>query len=87
MRASILDAQHTLFEGLVSAVTLPAADGQMTILDNHEPVFVALGKGVIRLESVGQRARRHAQAEEIKPIMIRQGIARMKNNELIVLVE
>lgn len=81
MKISVMDAQHTLYEGAVSEATLPASGGELTLLDDHEPIFVALQRGAIRLLPLAQKK------EELKPIPIQQGLARMRNNELVILVE
>ena len=81
MKISILDAQRALFEGVVSEAVLPGADGELSLMDDHEPIFVALNKGYIRLKPLAERA------EKIKPIHIHQGLARMRRNELVILVE
>lgn len=81
MKISVMDAQHTLYEGAVSEATLPASGGELTLLDDHEPIFVALQRGAIRLVPIAQKK------EELKPILIQQGLARMRNNELVILVE
>lgn len=86
MKILILDPQQTLYEGAVSEATLPACDGELTMLDDHEPVFLVLKRGVIRLtpfiKKVGV-----PEAHGIKPIKIRRGLARMRKNELVILVE
>ncbi len=81
MKISIMNAQHTLYQGAVSAATLPANGGELTLLDDHEPIFVALQRGAIRLVPIAQKK------EELQPIPIQQGLARMKHNELVILVE
>jgi F0F1-type ATP synthase epsilon subunit len=93
MKISLLDAQHTIYEGVVSEATLPAIGGELTLMDDHEAIFVALAKGSIRLKPLVQIAgvARYGQdgraGREIRPIFIRQGLARLKNNELVILVE
>ena len=82
MRISILDAQHTIFQGAVSEAILPATDGEMSILDDHESIFVALGKGLIRLVPLARPG-----THDLKPIRVHRGLARMNKNELIILVE
>ena len=85
MRASILDAQHTVFEGVVSEAILPATDGEMCLLDDHEPIFVALTKGHIRLIT---KVKKFTKTQSTaNTFFIHQGVARMRNNELIILVE
>lgn len=61
---------------------MPATDGEIAILDNHESIFVALSKGLIRLVPVAKLG-----VHDLKPIRVHRGLARMRNNELIILVE
>ena len=93
MKISILDVQHAVFEGVVSEAILPGADGELTILDDHEPIFVALGRGHIYLMALG-RGRGfgfvpfgRTVSGGIKPIKILCGVARMRKNMLVILVE
>jgi F0F1-type ATP synthase epsilon subunit len=95
MKASVIDSQQTIFEGLVTEAILPAIGGELSIMDNHEYIIVALGRGKIRLrvETRGVGVQFDADSKEmikrgaVKPIVIRQGVARMRDNELVVLVE
>jgi len=95
MRVSVLDAQHTIFEGPVSQAILPGLDGEISILDDHETVYAALGKGPIRLQPIAQTITKRFAAptegpleqQKIGPIFINRGLARMKNNVLVILVE
>ena len=82
MGISVLDVQHTIFQGAVWEAVLPATDGELSILDDHESIFVALGKGLIRLVPMGKTG-----THDLKPIRVHRGLARMRNNELIILVE
>jgi F0F1-type ATP synthase epsilon subunit len=86
MKIQILDPQQVLFEGAVAEATLPGAEGELTILDDHEPLFVVLKRGRIRLTPL-VKATGAAEIVEIRPIRIRRGMARMRNNELVVFVE
>lgn len=94
MKILVINAERALFEGLVSEAILPARGGELTIMDDHEQIFVALRKGSIRFKPLPQRGffsrgrfSEKNTTEAIKPIFISGGLARMKRNELIVLVE
>ena len=90
MKVSILDAQHTIFEGVISEVILPGAGGELSVMDDHEPIFVTLSQGYIRLQPIAKKVTASKETEStevIKPFLIHQGLARMRNNELVVLVE
>ena len=87
MKASILDPQHILFEGFVSEVILPGADGQVSIMDFHESLYLALGAGLITIIPQEGEFVSGENKGRIRPIKIHQGLARVVNNELVVLVE
>ncbi len=94
MKALILDAQHTVFEGVISMAVLPGNGGELSIMDDHEPIFVALAQGQIDLYPVvkgltfvsGPSEKTETQGRT-EQFFINQGVARMKNNELVVLIE
>jgi len=94
MKVSILNAQEMIFHGVVSEVILPGADGELSIMDYHEPIFVVLSHGFIQLTSLAKKmgfgfggSRQQATLQDLKPVKIHRGMARMFNNELVILVE
>ena len=88
MRVVILNVQQRLYEGVVSHVILPAAQGELSLMDDHEPLFAALTKGFIRMQAATQVITASGESTQVvKPIFIHRGLARMKGNELMVLVE
>lgn len=92
MKISILNAQQVIFEGVVSSAILPGVDGELDIMDDHEPIFVALSRGLVRLSPIAKRVGVRVTGEagriqEMRPVKIQRGVARMKANELVILVE
>lgn len=77
-QVSILDIKKAvlIFEKLVSGIILPGEEGELSILDFHQPIISRLKKGVIKID-----------AEEPEFIKIKEGIAGMNGRELVVLVE
>jgi len=65
--------REELYTGLAQEVILPAHDGQLTILDFHQPIVCCLCAGVIRID---QR----------KNFKIKGGIIKMSGVELIGIV-
>lgn len=47
MHVVIAKVTEILFDGEARAVTLPGADGQMTVLSRHMPLITTLKKGEI----------------------------------------
>ena len=72
----ILDIKTTqlIFQEIVSNVVLPGDDGEISILDFHQPIISCLKNGIIKINSNNS-------------ICIKEGIAKMKDNELVLLVE
>ncbi len=75
-KVAVLDIKtaSTIFQELASVVVLPGEDGELSILDFHQPIISCLQDGLIRIDN-------------ITPMAIKNGIASMQNNELVVLVE
>ena len=61
-------------EEMVSFAILPSEEGEISILDFHQPLIACLKKGLIRLG-------------EGFTLKIERGLARIKGNKLVILVE
>jgi F-type H+-transporting ATPase subunit epsilon len=48
MELKIYSLEGTQFEGIVSQVSLPTTEGEITVLKNHIPIITTLGKGLIK---------------------------------------
>lgn len=77
-QVSILDIKKAMliFEKLVSGIILPGEEGELSILDFHQPIISRLKKGVIKID-----------VEEPVFIKIKEGIVGMNGKKLVVLVE
>ena len=77
-RVSILDLKKAalIFEKLTFGIVLPGQEGELSILDFHQPVIACLKAGLIKVD-----------AKTPASIKIKKGIAGMNGRELIVLVE
>lgn len=60
---------------------MPTEEGDICVLDFHQPFLVRLTKGDIRLGVMSR------EPLPVNKISIRDGVARMSGNELIMLVE
>ncbi|MDD5020108.1 MAG: hypothetical protein PHH75_00665 [Candidatus Omnitrophica bacterium] len=96
MKIQVLNATGIIFEGAVSQVILPGVDGELSMMDDHEPIFVALKRGFVFLTPLAKKfgfgvtraTGPQAHIQDLRPIKIQRGVAHMKrNNELIILVE
>ena len=74
MRVSIIDAKEVVYEKIAQKAILPAYEGETCILDFHQPFLYRLRKGTIRID-------------DSFTIFIKDGIARMMKNELVLMVE
>jgi F0F1-type ATP synthase epsilon subunit len=72
-KVSIIDHERKLYEDLASQVSLPGVEGELAVLDFHAPLITLLKTGQISVDG--------------KYLSIRQGVAMMDRNELLVLVE
>ena len=73
MQVHILEPQGTIWQGRSKKVILPSLGGEICVLDFHQPFFIRLKKGYIRLAE--------------KTEFIKDGLAYMQGNELQVFVE
>ena len=73
MKVSIIETRGIFWEGMAKRAILPAKDGQMCVLDNHQPFLARLKEGVVHLPEMETQ--------------IKEGIALMNANELKVFVE
>ncbi|MCP4651363.1 MAG: hypothetical protein GY853_14955 [PVC group bacterium] len=73
MKVCVLNAKEVIYEGAAREVVLPADDGEMCVLDFHESFLYCLKQGMIRIDN--------------QIIPVKSGVARMKSNELIIMVE
>ena len=76
MRISILTAKKTIYEGAALKAILPCQDGEVCILDYHQPFVFGLGKGSVRIY-------KKWEGGKTMTIKIKKGIAKMAENELI----
>jgi len=73
MQVSVLDPRGAVWEGQAKAVTLPAEEGEMCVMDFHQTFFVRLTRGKVRYPG-GSAS-------------VLEGVAAMKGNNLRVFIE
>lgn len=86
MRVSIQTAVSILYEGNVKEIILPGHDGEIGIMDFHQPFLYCLRKGYIHIRGIWLSSAGRGQKTELN-ISIKSGIAKMIANELMLLVE
>lgn len=73
MLVSILEPKKVIWEGQAKEVRLPAQDGEVCVLDFHQPFLIRLRKGVIRSDKMRTA--------------IKDGMAFLRSNKLVLFVE
>ncbi len=75
---TIAKVHEELFSGDVESVTLPAYDGEVTILAHHEPFVTTLKSGSIEVHKEGN----------IDPMIfsVADGVVEVSNNQVTVLL-
>jgi len=96
MRLSILEPRRVVFEGNAKEVILPAEDGEICVLDFHQPFLYSLRSGNVRIRGGWAKTENSDEFEEEQApqvsysedtIRIKYGIAKMTRNELTLIVE
>ena len=73
MRLAILEPKGVIWQGMAKKVNLPAAEGEMCVLDFHQPFLARLKKGNIIFSDTR--------------IAVKDGIAFMRSNNLTVFAQ
>ena len=75
MHLEILTPEKKVFEGEVTIVTFPGADGSFQVMDNHAPLISLLKDGVVEYKG----------KEGIKNLGITGGVVEVLKNKVILL--
>lgn len=78
MKVNIVASDRPLWTGEAKSVSIPASEGGMGILPNHEPMLTVIGKGTI--SAVDADGKRHT-------FEVNDGFASFDSNSLTVAVE
>ena len=90
MFIEIVSPEKTIFTGDVNSVHLPGTEGFFQILNNHAPIVSTLKKGTIQLsgkfeDDISENL--ILEGVNKASLAIESGVAEMKNNKLIILVD
>ena len=77
MHLEIITPDRKVFEGEVTSVRFPGADGSFEVLNNHAPLIAALKAGEVTLTGTAGR----------EAIRIEGGVVEVLRNNVIVLAE
>jgi len=78
MNLTVLTPDNEIFQGEVSSVKVPGADGQFEVRKDHAPVVAALTSGNVRLKK---------QDNNYMNFNINKGFIEVLNNEIALLVQ
>jgi F-type H+-transporting ATPase subunit epsilon len=77
MLLEILTPDKKVFEGNVTIVTFPGADGSFQVLDHHAPLISLLKEGVVEYKS----------KEATQTLAITGGVVEVLRNKVILLAD
>jgi F-type H+-transporting ATPase subunit epsilon len=75
MHLEILTPEKKFFEGDVTIVTFPGADGSFQVLDDHAPLISLLAEGVVEYKG----------KDGTQTLSIKGGVVEVLKNKVIVL--
>ncbi len=73
MKLQIFSLQGLVYEGKTASITLPARDGEITVLKGHLPLITLIKDGEIRTKE--------------KNIPIKKGFAEIDGERVVVLID
>lgn len=74
----IIASDKVFYEGRCRKLTIPAPDGEMGLLPNHENMVIAIAVGIARME---------AEEGRQQDIALGQGFAEVVNNRVTLIVD
>ena len=77
MFLEIITPDKKVFEGEVTSVSVPGADGKFQMLNNHAPIISTLGKGKVKVKTT----------KETLEFNVKGGVVEMLKNKVVVLAE
>ncbi len=77
MNLEILTPEKKIFEGEVSSVIFPGADGSFQVLNNHAPLVSLLQEGLVQ----------YRVNDKMEQVAITGGVVEVLKNEVILLAD
>lgn len=92
MYLEIVSPEATLFSGEVTSVTVPGANGEFQMLENHAPIVSLLGEGLVKFDGDVQLEEEYAakftkDSNGKTTLSINSGTVEMQDNKVIVLAD
>jgi F-type H+-transporting ATPase subunit epsilon len=79
MHLEIITPEKKVFEGEVSSVSFPGADGSFQVLNNHAPLVSLLKNGIVEYKSTKEKI--------VGQVKITGGVVEVLKNKVIVLAD
>jgi len=91
MQLDIISPEASLFSGKVTSVTVPGADGEFQMLNNHAPIVSVLTRGKVKIQTNSLEENTTFQdrfsKEANKYVLdIDSGTLEMKDNKIVILI-
>lgn len=77
MHLEILTPEKNIFEGNVTIVTFPGADGSFQVMDNHAPLISLLSAGVVEYKT----------STAVNSVAITGGVVEVLKNKVVLLAD
>ncbi|MFB9055401.1 F0F1 ATP synthase subunit epsilon [Mariniflexile ostreae] len=97
MYLEIVSPEATLFSSEIDSVTVPGANGEFQMLENHAAIVAVLTEGTIKIhthtkshlvfDSLHSEVVPHSDDNKIFTLKINSGTLEMKDNRAIILVD
>jgi len=92
MKLDIISPEATLFSGVIISVTVPGANGEFQMLNNHAAIVAVLQKGKVKIETNLFETSTSHEDKFIKEgskyvLTIGSGTLEMKDNKAVILVD
>ena len=91
MYLEIISPEKILFKGNVNSLSVPGANGEFQMLNNHAAILSTLAKGKVRFEVENANDNFEAKSEDIKvegnkfSLEINGGAVEFNNNKAVIL--
>lgn len=87
MEVKIHSADRIIIETESPEIILPGADGELAVMDFHQPCIYALRAGKITVKYKNEKTEKRKNIKRQDVFVIKKGVAKIVANELVILVE
>lgn len=97
MHLEVVSPEAVLFSSEVDSISVPGADGEFQMLNNHAPIVSTLKEGSVKihvhtqehleLDELHGKIVPHADDNKVLTVAIQSGTIEFKDNKAIILVD